>query len=305
MAYKGQINSIIKLLQDGNTISSCNLTKLNGTTINTGGGVVDAGTMTVVLADDDPAVALLTTIDADTGDILVDTTSIDGKTPALGTAVMAASSPVTIATDDTILLPQYATLNVAHDAVDAGNGFKGAGYAVTTQRAAVAAGDRVDQVLSLNGETISRSHDYTLASEKMVEQAPIWAHRTTVTFTQAGADGVTYFMVIPMDTYKSGSIQLDVYSNNAADVATIKAYITNDPAVTLAVTTATILSDKWVDSSVDILGGASVVTPGGATTNSRYMYYLDTNVIAEYICISFLCAVTTTLTLNAFAKLTY
>jgi len=49
--------------------------------------------------------ALLTTIDGDTSTIAGDTTSLDAKTPALGTAAMAASTPVTIATDDTMMAP--------------------------------------------------------------------------------------------------------------------------------------------------------------------------------------------------------
>ena len=57
--------------------------------------------------------AILTTIDADTGVIAGDTTSIDAKTPALGTAAMAASSPITIATDDTM----FTALDTALDIV--------------------------------------------------------------------------------------------------------------------------------------------------------------------------------------------
>lgn len=63
-------------------------------------GAADAITQRVILATDDPAVALLATIDADTRTIAGDTTSIDNKTPALGSAAMAASTPVTMATDD-------------------------------------------------------------------------------------------------------------------------------------------------------------------------------------------------------------
>jgi len=62
--------------------------------------------------------AILTTIDADTGTISTnsgtiagDTTSIDGKIPSLGTAAMAASSPITVATDDT----QFGAIGAASD----------------------------------------------------------------------------------------------------------------------------------------------------------------------------------------------
>lgn len=65
-----------------------------------GSGATDALTQRVVSATDDPAVVLLGTIDADTSTIAGDTTSIDNKTPVLGSAAMAASTPVTMATDD-------------------------------------------------------------------------------------------------------------------------------------------------------------------------------------------------------------
>jgi hypothetical protein len=58
---------------------------------------------------DDGAITLLGTIDADTSSIATDastiagdTTSIDGKTPALGAAATAASTPVNIASDQTV-----------------------------------------------------------------------------------------------------------------------------------------------------------------------------------------------------------
>jgi len=57
--------------------------------------------------------AILTTIDADTGVIAGDTTSLDTKTPALGTAAMVGSSPVTIATDDTM----FTALDTAVDII--------------------------------------------------------------------------------------------------------------------------------------------------------------------------------------------
>lgn len=74
-------------------------------------GAADALTQRVIAASDDPGVVLLGTIDADTSTIAGDTTSIDSKTPALGTGVMAGSSPVTIASDDT----QFGAIGAAAD----------------------------------------------------------------------------------------------------------------------------------------------------------------------------------------------
>lgn len=63
-------------------------------------------------AHDPVAEALLGTIDTDTGVIAGDTTSIDAKVPALGTATMTGSSPVTIATDDTMFTALDAAVDI-------------------------------------------------------------------------------------------------------------------------------------------------------------------------------------------------
>jgi len=55
-------------------------------------------------AKQDSGISLLTTIDADTSTIAGDTTSIDNKTPALGQALMAASVPVVIASNQTVTI---------------------------------------------------------------------------------------------------------------------------------------------------------------------------------------------------------
>ena len=65
-----------------------------------GAGEVTGGVQRVTLASDDPAVALLTTIDVDTS-----------KIPSLGTGVMTGSAPFTLATDDT----QFGAVGAASD----------------------------------------------------------------------------------------------------------------------------------------------------------------------------------------------
>ena len=57
-----------------------------------GAGAVATGVQRVTLASDDPAVALLTTIDSDTNTIQSDTTSIDGKITACNTGAVVISS---------------------------------------------------------------------------------------------------------------------------------------------------------------------------------------------------------------------
>jgi hypothetical protein len=88
----------------GAPATDVNLAEVAGTATTVGAGAVGAGTQRTTLAGDDPAVTLLTGID-------VDTDSIDGKTPALGTGVMAGSVPATIATDDT----QFGAVGAAAD----------------------------------------------------------------------------------------------------------------------------------------------------------------------------------------------
>jgi hypothetical protein len=57
-----------------------------------GAGAVATGVQRITLASDDPAVALLGTIDTDTGVIAGDTTSIDGKITACNTGAVVISS---------------------------------------------------------------------------------------------------------------------------------------------------------------------------------------------------------------------
>ena len=94
-------------------------------------------------------------------------------TPALGQATMAASSPVTIASDQTVDVNLKTALssatdsvtsvsagNVAHDAVDAGNPVKIGGYGGDTAKAAVQNGDRVDALFNAIGQLQISSGSY-------------------------------------------------------------------------------------------------------------------------------------------------
>jgi len=214
-----------------------------------------------------------TAILADTSAMAVDLAAIEVLITA-GNVDLAAME-VLLTTEVAQTLPLYTSTNVAHDAVDAGNGFKGAGYAVSTQRAAVSAGDRVDQVLSLNGETISRSHDYTNAAEKIIEQAPYWAHRTTVEHDATLTATAKSYYVIPFDTYKAGSI-INRYIMGAGSSAVVKVYATNDPTENIS----TITIANWFDVSTTIIGGASLAAGAGATTDA--VWFVNTTTPMEY-----------------------
>jgi len=75
----------------------------------TGTAVMASSTPVTIATDDTMFTALDTAVDIVAGD----TTSIDGKTPALGTAVMVGSWPFTVATDDTM----FTALDTAVDIV--------------------------------------------------------------------------------------------------------------------------------------------------------------------------------------------
>ncbi len=66
-------------------------------------------------AKQDDQTALLTTIDADTGAIATSTASIDTKTPALGQALMAASVPVVIASNQSAIAVNSSNLPTTAD----------------------------------------------------------------------------------------------------------------------------------------------------------------------------------------------
>jgi hypothetical protein len=91
MVMSGQIVTADISGNISGTISppNVNVTKWRNNLVDTGAGAVGSGVLRTTLASDDPAVALLATIDADTS-----------KIPSLGSAAMAASAPTTIATDD-------------------------------------------------------------------------------------------------------------------------------------------------------------------------------------------------------------
>lgn len=114
------------------TPASVNITQLKGAAIASDAGPSSAATPRTVTASDSPDVtalaaanvlqtaanalqsaanALLATIDADTGATALAAVSMNAKTPALGSALAAASSPATIATDD----PHMGAVGAASD----------------------------------------------------------------------------------------------------------------------------------------------------------------------------------------------
>lgn len=178
--------------------------------------------------------------------------------------------------------------DVAHDAVNSGNPIQNGGEATDTQIAQVANGDRTKQMFSRSGEVISKAHDYSLSSDKVIEQAPDWAHRKTETYSEdylvATGAGQVYWL-IPTDTYSIGNIYTRVVGDNATDDTTIKVWATNDPNITQPVTQALLASEDWDDVTTDLTGAASH-NPTGSNDN-KYTWFLDTYIVTEFICVEY------------------
>jgi len=77
--------------------------EVDGNPVNTNGGNRDAATITMTLADNDPAVVDLAAIEVTQGTIAGDTTSLDGKVTT-GGGVEAGAVLVTVASDSTGVL---------------------------------------------------------------------------------------------------------------------------------------------------------------------------------------------------------
>jgi hypothetical protein len=99
------VKTAVEVMDDWDETNRCAVNVISGQVgIAAGAGVVGATVPRVTLASNDPGVALLTTIDADTS-----------KIPSLGNAAMAGSAPVTIASDDTLTTAVKTAVEVMDD----------------------------------------------------------------------------------------------------------------------------------------------------------------------------------------------
>jgi hypothetical protein len=111
--------------------------------------------------------------------------------------------------------------------------------------------------------------------KKVQEQSAGWTHRGTDEHGATLTATNQYYYVIPGDTYRNGSITNE-YVMGAGSSAVIKVYMTDD--ATENITTITI--GNWFDVSSDIIGAASLAAGAAATTEA--VWFLDTNMVAEY-----------------------
>jgi len=127
-----------------------------------------------------------------------DTTSIDGKTPALGTAAMAASSPVTIASDDTLTTAIKTAVELMDDAVATDDSDPGAtpsillaGGEYRSADSSYTDGDATILQTDVAGKLKIAGYDTTSDLNKTQDQSPLQAQYTSpvalVTASDIGA----------------------------------------------------------------------------------------------------------------------
>jgi hypothetical protein len=141
-ADTGGILTAIQIMDDWDESDRAKVNLIVGQAgIAAGAGAVGATVPRVTLASDDPGVALLTTIDTDTGNIATSLAVMDDWDNA-------ASDGASVSGD------------VAHDGVDAGEPVKMGAKAVATlsSQTLVAANDRTNVFADLDGALVSRPH---------------------------------------------------------------------------------------------------------------------------------------------------
>lgn len=148
------------------------------------------------------AAALATESGGNLDTIAGDTTSIDGKTPALGQAAKAASVPVTMASDQPVI---DVGGDVADGATDAGKPISIGGIGRSAQRTAVSALQRVRATFNLFGELVIAGYTWATNSIRTEEINPISQQFVTETFTLTNVPNATPAeIIIPMDGFNGG-----------------------------------------------------------------------------------------------------
>lgn len=150
---------------DANGVLYQNLAQVGSTVTLVNAGNVGDGAQRVTIATDDINQAAINTYtsgtDVSSSAIKLSTSGIDVSTTTMAGWDNGAGDGVSVTGD------------VAHDGVDAGEPVKIGGYATDSQVTAVAVADRVNRVLSLNGENINRNHTYATNSDRTEEIDPL------------------------------------------------------------------------------------------------------------------------------------
>lgn len=151
------------------------------------------------------------------------------------------------------------------------------GAVVDVAPAAAADNDMVHLITDIYRKLKIAGHDDIQDLIKTEEQAPYWAHRTTVTHTATLTVGAptNYYYVIPFDTYKLASF-VSRFTMGAGSSAVIKVYCTNNPTENIV----TITIANWYDVSTGVIGAANLACGAGAITDA--VWYIEGQVPMEY-----------------------
>ncbi len=256
------------------------------------GSGLAAASVSVVLAFDDPGVALLGTIDADTSGILTSVQIMDdwdesdraavnlivGQAGiAGGTGLMGVTVPrVTLATDDpgVLSLAIIAGWDATHDAAAATEGPQIMGKAHSAQPAAVDNGDATPLALTLYGYSITAGYVWATNSNRVDVINPLSTHHVELplcdltnitTNTTDGTCGIW-----DMDGYRYFSVQIATDDAAPTDILTVTLECSNQ-------------DDGTAPASVDFDDLTSALTPDGpALIDSDGYWFVDTVALVKW-----------------------
>jgi len=263
---------------DGSINVNSTLTTGSEVKITDGTETVNVSTSNELQVKDDDSIALLTTIDADTGSIATDTstiagdtTSIDGKTPALGAAATAASTPVNIASDQTVPV-SAASLPLPTGAATAANQLPD-GHNVTVDNAAGGAAVNIQD----GGNSITVD-----ATDLDIRDLAAATDKVAIQDTAGDELGVNADGSINVNVTQAASDPIVDY-NTSASVAK-DASVNHDYTVTAAKTFSG--QEMWASGSgkmkVEVLvNGSTVFVAFNSTANPNIRIPLDGVVQAD------------------------
>lgn len=222
-----------------------NLIEIAGTAVNANGGAIDAGTQTVVLATDDPAVTSLAIMD-DWDNTASDGASVSG--------------------------------DVAHDAVDAGEPVKIGGKASTSEPTAVANLDRVDAYFDENGRLhiVGKSYDTNSGADLSFETAALNGRTVSESLVDTtNVSAATHYYPsatgATMNTWKD--LSLTGKFIDADGTLTLTLEVTNDEDTTSGDWNGAYFYDDELDAAVTsktVTNGTELFSLSANNNNFRY-----------------------------------
>ena len=209
----------------------------------------DSGLLTTIDADTSAMVTDLAAIEVTQGTIAGDTTSLDDKQPALGTAAMAAAIPVTLASDDTLT----AAANALLTSIDAD----------TSALFGCVAGSEL-QVDIVSGGTGSTQYAEDIQHTTGDTGTMVLAVRNDTLAALAGTDGD----YAPVQVNATGAlfIQEGAAMDVSAATVTVDGTVTANPASGTIDTVTTVGTVTTITNDVNIADGGNAITVDWAGT---------------------------------------